>query len=191
MKATLVVVAWSLISTAALGQSHTHGASPYAGQQQREIKALSAEQVAELRAGAGMSMALPAELNGYPGPRHVLELAELLRLTDAQRARTHSIMSEMKRNAVELGDRLIESERRLDALFASGNATAEKLGVATTEAASLQGRLRAVHLGTHLEMKRLLTAEQAAHYEKLRGYGDRHAMSPSAAAQDLHGTDGK
>ena len=49
---------------------------PYAGMQARAIKALSAEQIADLKAGRGLSLALAAELNGYPGPRHVLELVE-------------------------------------------------------------------------------------------------------------------
>jgi len=57
-------------------------ASPYEGMQARPIKALSAEQIADLRAGRGMSLALAAELNGYPGPRHILELGEQLGLTD-------------------------------------------------------------------------------------------------------------
>jgi hypothetical protein len=44
----------------------------------RPIKALSAEQIADLKAGQGLSLALAAELNGYPGPRHVLELGKQL-----------------------------------------------------------------------------------------------------------------
>ena len=58
---------------------------PYAGLQTREIKALSHEQMEDLAAGRGMGLALAAELNGYPGPRHVLELATQLSLTDEQR----------------------------------------------------------------------------------------------------------
>ena len=51
-------------------------ATPYAGMQNRAIKALSDEQIAQLRAGKGMALALAAELNGYPGPLHALDLAE-------------------------------------------------------------------------------------------------------------------
>ena len=60
---------------------------PYAGLQNRPLKALSDEQLADLKAGRGMGLALAGELNGYPGPKHVLELAKELNLTDAQRAR--------------------------------------------------------------------------------------------------------
>jgi hypothetical protein len=57
-------------------------ASPYAGMERRAVKALSEQQTADLKARRGMGLSLPAELNGYPGPAHVLELAEALRLSD-------------------------------------------------------------------------------------------------------------
>ena len=60
--------------------------TPYAGMQSRPIKALSEQQVADLGAGRGMGLALVAELNGYPGPLHVLELADKLSLSKDQRA---------------------------------------------------------------------------------------------------------
>ena len=44
---------------------------------------------------------------------------------------------------------------------------------AETEAlGELQGHLRSVHLTAHLEMRALLTPEQIANYQQLRGYGD-------------------
>lgn len=176
MKPVLVLVASALLAGPVLAQSHDHGAgkhhSPYAGLEKREIKALSNEQLAELRAGRGMGLALPAELNGYPGPLHVLELAERLELTPDQRARTQFLFNEMQRKAAAIGDRMIESEKRLDALFALRLATHEKLTAATTEAASLQGELRATHLSYHIEMNNLLTPKQVAQYAQLRGYSE-------------------
>jgi hypothetical protein len=65
--------------------------TPYAGQQTRTIKALSDDDIATLRKGEGMGMAKAAELNGYPGPKHVLDLAQQLRLTDAQRDNVQAI----------------------------------------------------------------------------------------------------
>jgi DNA repair protein RadC len=41
-------------------------ANPYAGQQTRSIKALSPEDIDELRKGAGMGLAKAAELNSIP-----------------------------------------------------------------------------------------------------------------------------
>ncbi|MEO8319793.1 MAG: hypothetical protein ABI561_15865 [Bradyrhizobium sp.] len=66
-----------LLSGSALAQS------PYAGMQDRPVKALSEQQVADLKAGRGMGLALPAELNGYPGPSHLLELADRLNLSSS------------------------------------------------------------------------------------------------------------
>lgn len=86
--------------------------------EQRAIKALSDQQIADLRAGRGLGLALPAELNGYPGPAHVLENADALALTADQRARTQALFEAMKAEAVPVGERLIEQERTLDRLFA-------------------------------------------------------------------------
>jgi len=76
---------------------------PYAGQQARSIKALSDEDIAALRKGEGMGMAKAAELNGYPGPVHVLQLAAQLGLTDAQRRDVQAIFDRMSAAAKTLG----------------------------------------------------------------------------------------
>jgi hypothetical protein len=55
--------------------------TPYADQQHRIIKALSEEEIAALLKGEGLGMAKAAELNGYPGPLHVLTLARELELS--------------------------------------------------------------------------------------------------------------
>jgi len=62
-------------------------ATPYAGQQTWTIKALSEDEIAALRNGEGMGMAKAAELNGYPGPIHVLALVAQLGLTEASTGR--------------------------------------------------------------------------------------------------------
>jgi hypothetical protein len=66
---TFIALAAIIASTAALAQDH----HPYAGMAQRQVKSLADQQIADLRAGRGMGLALPAELNGYPDPAHVLE----------------------------------------------------------------------------------------------------------------------
>ena len=73
--ALMASIALVLVPSACLAQSR----SPYAGFETRAIKALSDQQISELRTGLGMSLALAAELNGYPGPRHTIEFAADLR----------------------------------------------------------------------------------------------------------------
>jgi Spy/CpxP family protein refolding chaperone len=161
-----------LLATAASAQ-HTPGAhqhSPYAGMQQRSVKALSDQQVTDLRAGKGMSLALPAELNGYPGPAHALELAEQLKLSPQQRARTQELFGQMQREAKAVGEEVIAAETALDTLFREKRATAESVSAATSKAAQAQGKLRETHLRYHLTMMEVLSAEQVAAYNRLRGY---------------------
>src|SRR3981189_1482780 len=93
--------------------------TPYAGMQARPIKALSEQQVADLTAGRGMGLALAAELNGYPGPSHVLELADKLDLSAGQRARVQKLFDSMKQEALPLGSQLIEEKTELDRQFSN------------------------------------------------------------------------
>jgi Spy/CpxP family protein refolding chaperone len=148
---------------------------PYAGLQARAVKALSEQEIADLRAGRGMGLALPAELNGYPGPLHTLENADALALTPDQRARTAALFEAMKAEAVPLGERLIEQEAELDRLFASRTVQPAPLGAATAAIGDTQGQLRAAHLRYHLEMMDVLTPEQVRRYGELRGYGGNGA----------------
>src|SRR5882672_3525573 len=104
-----------------------HNHQPYAGQQARDIKALSEDDVKQYLAGAGMGYARSAELNRYPGPMHVLELAEPLKLTSEQRAATKALMDSHKAEARALGAKLVESERALDQLFRTSGVDAKQL----------------------------------------------------------------
>lgn len=169
------VLAATLLVAPALGAAQL---SPYADHAGREIKALSAEEVEGLLAGEGMGLALPAELNGYPGPKHVLELAEDLELSAEQRAAVEEVHAAMAREAVALGEQVVAAERRLDALFAGGEASAEALDSILGELGRLQASLRYAHLAAHLETKALLTEEQIRRYTHLRGYtaggGEHH-----------------
>jgi hypothetical protein len=169
MRTVLFVLAATV--AAPLAAQHAHPpASPYTQLQTRPIKALSEAQVADLRAGRGMSLALPAELNGYPGPSHVLELAHELGLSAAQREAHERMFERMQAEARELGAQLIAAEERLELLFAQRKASAEAVRQATAEAAVLQGRLRAAHLVYHLQTVAVLSPEQVRRYERLRGY---------------------
>jgi Spy/CpxP family protein refolding chaperone len=154
--------------------AHVHGqkggTQPYAAMTEREIKALSKEEIAGLLQGTGMGMALAAELNGYPGPRHVLDLANGLELTELQRERVTHAFKEMQGKAQPLGEAVVAAERELDHLFTSGTATEELVFAGTGKVAKLQGELRATHLIYHLRMVEILTTKQIADYNRMRGY---------------------
>ena len=172
MHRTLVLCTFMLASTAAIAQT------PYAGMQTRAIKALSEQQVADLGAGRGMGLALAAELNGYPGPSHVLELADRLELSAEQRARVQTLFDSMKREALPIGAKLLEQEADLDQQFAGHTVTSDSLKASTAAVAVTQGELRQTHLKYHLSTAALLTPVQMQRYAELRGYGkaDRPTM---------------
>jgi hypothetical protein len=166
----VTMVAVSIAMGGPAAAQHQHGSTPYAGLQQRAIKALSEQQVADLRAGRGMSLALAAELNGYPGPLHVLELADQLQLSTDQRRRVSELIDAMKAEAIPLGEELIEREQALDQAFANGSISRARIAEITSRIGDTQGRLRAVHLKYHLTMVDLLSAHQKEIYVALRGY---------------------
>ncbi len=158
----------------ALAAPHQHAPSPYAGHQQPAVAALSEQEIADLRSGAGMAMALPAEMNGYPGPRHVLDLADPLGLTPEQRLVAERLMAEMKGKAIPLGEEVIAAEAELGRLFGGGAASKETVTAATDRVGRLRGELRSVHLVAHLAMRDALTPEQRGTYDRLRGYDAGH-----------------
>ena len=119
-----------------------------------------------------MTLAKAAELNGYPGPLHVIELARELKLTPEQMRSVTAIRERMTAAARPLGDEIITREQELDRLFAHQQINPERLAVETAAIGALQGRLRSVHLAAHLETRALLTADQRTGYARLRGYGN-------------------
>ena len=167
MKCSLAL-AGSLLLSAPVFAQH---AAPYAGMQARPVSGLTEQQVADLQAGRGMGLALPAELNGYPGPLHVIELAEQLGLSPDQLAGARRLFEAMKADAVPLGHRLIQQEAELDGLFAMKAVTPVSLGDATRRIGQTQAELREAHLKYHLAMLAVLSPDQVRRYGELRGYG--------------------
>jgi hypothetical protein len=143
---------------------------PYAGLEQRPLKALSQQEIEDLRAGRGMGFALPAELNGYPGPVHVLEHDGALKLTDEQRARTRALIEAMKAETIPLGERLIDQESALDRAFATRTISPQLLNELTGAIGATRATLRAAHLRYHLAQIELLSPDQVRRYTELRGY---------------------
>ncbi len=157
----IIGVAWSAFA---------NQKSPYAGQEIRGIKALSQQKIDGYLSGKGMGYAKAAELNHYPGPRHVLDLSEQLALTSEQKAKTTKLFESMKKEAVSLGRELIDSEKELDQFFSNEAMDNKRLESILTGIGMLQAKLRYVHLSTHLEQKTILTPHQIQLYDRLRGY---------------------
>jgi Spy/CpxP family protein refolding chaperone len=184
-KTTVILLAVILaLALAAAGQAaFAESLRPYAGLEQRPVKALSEQQIGDLLAGRGMGMALAGELNGYPGPAHVLELADALGLDAGQDARVRVVAAAMREEAVPLGERLIAEEAALDRQFAERTVTSASLAAATQAIGDTQARLRVAHLRAHLAMRELLTPEQVRHYAELRGYAATEAGTPAGDAK--------
>jgi len=147
--------------------------SPYSGQELRGIKSLSQEDIESLQAGTGVAfggMAKLAELNSYPGPRHVLDLQNELELTQEQKNQIQVIYEKMNTDAVSLGARILALELEMNNKFASKTINDSALKEMVDEIAQLYGELRYVHLASHLEMINILTPEQVIKYNELRGY---------------------
>jgi Spy/CpxP family protein refolding chaperone len=174
----ILALACALGATLTLAQAQHHGgkqhkaaAPPYAGQQTRAVASLSDEDVQGFLDGRGMGLAKSAELNGHPGPMHVLELAQELRLTAEQRERVKAAFDRMKAKARQLGEAYVRAERAVDQAFKSGTADAAEVAARVAEANRLLGEVRLAHLAAHIEITPLLTTEQRARYAELRGYG--------------------
>lgn len=152
---------------------HNHGSqTPYAGMQNRAIKSLSDSDIKELRRGGGWGLALAAELNGMPGPAHLLELKDRIPLTLDQVAKTQALFDEMRNAAIPAGERLIDAEAALEAAFASGSVNDALLRRLLAEAESARADLRFIHLSQHLKTVRFLKSEQIKTYNALRGYAE-------------------
>ena len=144
--------------------------TPYVGFETRDVKTLSTDRQEGLKRGAGLGYALAAELNGYPGPIHVLELADQLGLDADQKSRAQRAFEKMRKDAIAAGEALIAAEAHLDRLFALKQVSYDRIDAQTAVAAGQEARLRAIHLKAHLEIAEILTPEQTESYNRLRGY---------------------
>jgi Spy/CpxP family protein refolding chaperone len=162
----LVAIAFLAVCAVSATAQQQH----YRGQENRDLKALSPDEVKQYLAGAGMGYAKAAELNHFPGPQHALELADRLALSAEQRAAIRRLMDAHKAEARAIGEQLVESERELEALFRSGRVDEAALARLVRTAAALEGEYRLSHLETHRRTRALLSAEQVKRYDELRGY---------------------
>lgn len=157
--------------------------SAYAGEESRAIKSLSAEDISELRRGGGWGLAKAAELNGMPGPAHLLEMKDDIALDGGQIAAIEAIYDEMKAEAIAEGAKLIALETDLDRQFRDGSITDDGLYTLLGEIAETGRALRYIHLAAHLKTPAILSDDQIDAYNRLRGYA---AADPCANVPDGH-----
>ncbi len=146
--------------------------SPYAGRYDAAaaIRSLTPDEIAQIQRGEGAGFALPAELNGVPGPRHVLDLAHQIGLSHEQRIQVQEIYDEMRGTVIPAGERYLAAVQALEEDFRAGTLTEETLPDRVAEVSRLEGELAAAHLVAHLRTADVMTSEQVAAYQQLRGY---------------------
>ena len=166
----LGVLLFFLIPFCAYSASEHSQKSKYVGEEKREIKSLSESDIEELENGKGWGFAKAAELNGVPGPIHLLEMKKEIRLSSEQIQKIEDIYQKMKKQAIQLGLELIELERRLNNHFANRTITDNLLHKLLGEIVQVRKKLRYAHLSAHLKTPDILTFEQITLYNELRGY---------------------
>jgi hypothetical protein len=159
-----------LIAGAALAQDRL--SSPYRQQAETGLRGLDEKEIADLKAGTGMGLARAAELNSYPGPRHVLDAiaAGKLPASREQLERIQQVFNTMNSDAVNIGAKILAEEQTLEAGFRSAMITDAELRSRVAAIAALRGELRTIHLAAHLVTRRILSESQIARYNELRGY---------------------
>ena len=150
-------------------ETHNHK-SPYAGQQTRVIKTLSPDDIKQLSEGQGWGLAKAAELNGIPGPAHLLEMKNEINLTESQVKKIQQLFNAMNDKARKLGKKLIQLETDLNQAFANRKINKAKLLEKLSAIEKVRKDLRYVHLVTHLETPSILSTSQIEKYNQLRGY---------------------
>jgi Spy/CpxP family protein refolding chaperone len=159
--------------------------SPYAGQQNRGITSLSADDREALSKGEGWGLAKPAELNGVPGPAHLLELSEQIGLSEVQVEQLQKLFRDMKAQAIALGHEYMAAEAALDDYFRAAELDDRVLRQKVDQAEQARANLRFLHLSYHHRTLDVVTDEQVKAYNKLRGY-DNVMDDPCANIPEGH-----
>ncbi len=121
--ALATVLLYATANAAEMPMHHGNHPSPYAGQEARAVKSLSDQDIDDLLNGRGWGFAKAAELNGMPGPVHVLEMADAVALDSGQRAAIESLYEAMRADTVPLGRQLVDQEKLLEKGFAERTVT--------------------------------------------------------------------
>src|SRR2546422_551302 len=160
-----VMVVLTGAAAVALAQ-HGHGGAGVEGHQVAQACATEFEKV--VGEGRGFGLAFAADQNGYPGPMHVLELRDRLKLTSDQEAKTRDLMHAMFVESRPKSASLLDAEARLRRLFADHAADEATVRAAVAEVERARSEVRLVHLLTHLKTRDLLSEDQRRVYHEAR-----------------------
>jgi hypothetical protein len=160
--------------------------SNYLGQDKRQIKSLSKDDIEQLENGKGWGLAKAAELNGMPGPSHVLQMKAKISLSSKQQIQIQSLFDDMQAKAIPLGKKLIKLEKALNDAFANQEITTASLKQMLNAISKVHTELRYIHLVTHLKTPRILSSQQIEKYNRLRGY---NSGDPCESIPEGHDTD--
>lgn len=168
-----IFLCWFLsVSFVVIADEKESHISNYTGEVDRVIKSLSAKDIEDLILGNGMGLAKAAELNGYPGPKHVLEMQEQLFLGKEQLTSINQIFEDMKSQAQSQGQKLISLEKELNDYFSNTTITNDTLETTLKKIAEAKSNLRYIHLSAHIKTTEILSKNQIKKYNQLRGYAD-------------------
>lgn len=119
--------------------------------------------------GLGMGLATIADVNNYPGPKHVINLKTELGLTRDQLKKTEALDKVVSSSAIAKGEEVVQAEEELFKLFEAGTVSEKALRSKLEQIGNLRSDLRFIHLQAHLRMKQILTPDQIKHYSEIRG----------------------
>jgi hypothetical protein len=183
MRGFFAIALVGLLMNPILSSSAASLVSPYAGEESRKIKSLSDTDIDDLLNGRGWGLAKAAELNGVPGPKHLLEMSSEIDLSPEQISAINAVWADMNTKAKALGATYVALEKTLNDEFAAGHMSADRLQVLLDDISAVRAKLRFTHLAAHLETKPILTAQQLKQYNALRGYAD---SDPCAKVPEGH-----
>lgn len=119
--------------------------------------------------GLGSGLATIADLNNYPGPKHVITLKAELGLTRDQLKKTEALDKVVSSSAVAKGVEIVQAEEELFHLFEAGTVSEKELRTKLELIGKLRSDLRFIHLQAHLRMRQILTPDQIKQYGEIRG----------------------
>lgn len=142
------------------------------------LSGISEDEKTALLAGSGLGAGMIAMMNGYPGPKHVLEMGEELGLTAEQKEELGTLFAKRKASFVEMGRELVKKDEELTAMFAAGSVDTGEVEKLSREIGQLQGELRAGHLNAHVLTWEALTEVQREKLASMRGmhHGEGEGM---------------